>query len=595
MPIYSCRKRAAALAAFLLVIIAGAGLAQDATVAPLMRLLQSGRLPKERQPQVLEMVCQRGGPAELRFVFDQILKPDAFDPVLRRRLLDWLAEAAQARKVQPDGDLSAIGNLLKTDRGPKNDDLALRAIQLSALWKVESLAGDLAAIARDDKSPLRLRQAAIRGLSDIGSEPAHAALAELSANQQPIPVRILAAAGLVRLDEEAATAKTVEIFAAAGPKDDLGPLLEAFFLRQGGPEKLATALADQKLKADVARRALVYMLSVGRSDQALSDVLAKAAGIAADAPPPSQEEVQKIATEVAAKGNAARGEKIFRRADLSCMKCHAVSRAGGQIGPELSSVGSISPVDYIVNAVLNPDLAKKEQYLTKMFQTIDGEVLTGIVVDRNDERINLRDAAGKIITLSTEDILGEKEGKSLMPQGITKFLTHEELLDLAKFVSELGKPGPYAIPKIPSIQRWRLLRDPPAELLADPTNVELLRLHVLAAPADAWTSAYAMVGGTLPLNELRTAEGPSVLYLQGEVNVTTAGEVLVRVQATEPTLVWIDAEPFESAAEIKTGLTSGRHTITVRIELSDRSEPALRVEIARPEGSSAQLDVVGGQ
>ena len=34
-------------------LLAGWVSAQDAAVAPLMRLLQSGRLPKERQPQVL--------------------------------------------------------------------------------------------------------------------------------------------------------------------------------------------------------------------------------------------------------------------------------------------------------------------------------------------------------------------------------------------------------------------------------------------------------------------------------------------------------------------------------------------------------------
>lgn len=569
--------------------------AQDAAVAPLMRLLQSGRLPKERQPQVLEMICQRGGPKELRFVLDQLLKPDSLDPVLRRKILDWLATAAQSRKIKPDGDLSAIGPLMRPDPNAKTQDLPLRAVRLASLWKVEALTGDLAAMARSEKTDLRVRQAAIRGLGEIGSPLAAKSLAELAGPDHPTAVRTLAAAGLVRFDPDAATARAVEIVTSASARDDLSPLFEAFLLRQDGAEKLAAALAGKNLPADVAKQALVYMLSLGRSDPALSDVLNKAAGIAADAPPPAQEEVQKIAAEVTAKGDAARGEKIFRRADLSCMKCHSITRAGGQIGPELSAVGSISPVDYIVNSILNPDLAKKEQYLTKMFQTADGELVTGIVVDRNDERVNLRDATGKIVTLATADIVAEKEGKSLMPQGITKFLTHEELLDLAKFVSELGKPGPYAIPKVPAIQRWRVLREPAAEVLADPSNVELLRLHVLAAPPDAWSSAYSMVAGTLPLAELRTSGGPSSLYLQGEVNVTTAGEVLIRVQCTEQTLTWVDAEPFESAGEIKTSLSAGRHTITLRIEPSDRPEPMLRVEIIRPEGSSAQFDVVGGQ
>ena len=57
-----------------------------------------------------------------------------------------------------------------------------------------------------------------------------------------------------------------------------------------------------------------------------------------------------------ADGDAARGEDVFRRADLSCLKCHAVSQAGGQIGPDLSALGSTSPVDYIINSIYDPDV-----------------------------------------------------------------------------------------------------------------------------------------------------------------------------------------------------------------------------------------------
>jgi putative heme-binding domain-containing protein len=576
-------------------LLASSCLAQDATVAPLMRLLESGRLPKERQPQVLEMVCQRGGPKELAYVFEQVLKPDTYDAELRKKILALLADSAATRKIKPAGELSAIGTLMKVDPAAKDSSLALAAVRLASLWKIEALTGKLAALAKEPKVDARLRQAAIAGLSDVGNAVAKDALSDLAKDDSIARIRALAIAGLARLDVDAAAAHAADLLSKVSAKDDLGPMLDGFFLRPEGPDRLAAALAEKALSADVAKRTLVYMLSVGRSDEALTSVLTKAAGIAEVSPPPSQEDVQTLAAEVTAKGDAARGEKIFRRADLSCMKCHAITRAGGQVGPELSAVGSISPVDYIVNSILNPDLAKKEQFITKMFQTVDGEVITGIVVDRNDQRVNLRDASGKSVTLAAEDIAAEKEGKSLMPQGITKFLSHEELLDLAKFVSELGKPGPYAIPKVPAIQRWRVLREPAAELLADPTNVELLRVHLLAAPADAWSVAYGMVNGTLPLAELRSSDGPALLYLQGEVNVTTGGEVQFRVQSTEAALTWIDAEPFESAREVATKLSPGRHTITLRIELSDRPEPKLRVEVARPEGSIAQLDVVGGQ
>jgi len=73
---------------------------------------------------------------------------------------------------------------------------------------------------------------------------------------------------------------------------------------------------------------------------------------------------------------------VFRRADLNCMSCHAVAGAAGGVGPELSAVGSSSPVDYLINSVMVPDQAIKEEFVTKVVQTADGRVFHGIVADK---------------------------------------------------------------------------------------------------------------------------------------------------------------------------------------------------------------------
>jgi putative heme-binding domain-containing protein len=297
--------------------------------------------------------------------------------------------------------------------------------------------------------------------------------------------------------------------------------------------------------------------------------------------------------EVADNGDAARGERIFRRADLSCMKCHALSRAGGQVGPDLSAIGSISPADYVANSILVPNLAIKEQFVTRVFTTTDGQTITGIVVDRDDTRVNVKDAGGKAVVIPVADIEEEEEGKSLMPQGLTKFLTRQELVDLVKFISELGRPGPYAIRSIPTIQRWRVLRTPSADLQGDVPNVEIFREHVLDAPSDAWLSAYAMTAGDLPLAEF--GKPGAVLFLQGELEVVEAGAVTVAVDSTETVQLWIDAEPFEAKSKPTVELTKGLHRITLRTVVGSGAEsPRVKVELLKPAGSKAQFDVVGG-
>jgi putative heme-binding domain-containing protein len=573
---------------------AASSIAQDPAVAPLLRLLKSGRLPKERQPQVVEMVCKRGGAEELEYVFQQVLKPDGLTPQLRVKSLQWLADAAQTRKVHPSGDLSGIEQLVQPDEQGKNLELTLSAMRLASLWKVRSTADELSTLALDPKSNDKLRRAAIEGLAQLGGELEKQALSRLANSDEPVKIRMLAAGGLARLEVGAAASAAAGILANATPNDDPAPLLNEFFLMKDGPAKLAEALSKQQLKADVAKRALRFMYSVGQTDPALSDLLSKAAGIAGDTPPPTPDEALKIAAEVAVHGDAARGEQVFRRADVSCLKCHAIHRAGGQVGPDLSNVGRISPVDYIVNSILNPSLAIKEAYVTRIIETSDGHLLTGVAIDRDSNRVVLRTADGKTATIPVADIETEEEGKSLMPQGLTKFLTQQEFYDLAKFVSELGKEGgQYTAPSVPTIQRWRVLNEPNPELLSGTPNVEQLREYVLDTPGEDWAPAYAMVDGRLPLAKLQHENQP--IFLMGELDVVEEGEVIIGLESSQPLQAWVDATPLEAQEKSPVQLTKGRHKITIRVEPAKSDNPTLRVSVSKPEPSAAQFDIVAGQ
>ena len=354
---------------FVLLLLATSALVADepSPAAPLMKLLQSGRLPAERVGTVVEMVCQKGNGKDLAYVFEQLQKPDGYKPAVRLKVLELLTDAAVVRKVKPEGDLAALKTLLAEGSEPR---LKLAALKLASVWKVKEIAPELQALATDSKTEKGIRAAAIDGLANIGDARSKAALLEIATKDKAIPVRMQAVAGLARLDfDEAARQAALSVLAAAGAQNDPAPLIDALLSRKGGAEKFAAALATVKLPKEVAKVTLRYMYSIGRSDEGLSNLLSKAADIAVDSPPPSQEEVLKIAAEVMAKGDAARGEKVFRRADVNCFKCHSIARAGGQVGPELTALGSISPPEYIVNSVLNPSLNIKEQYVTKVILT----------------------------------------------------------------------------------------------------------------------------------------------------------------------------------------------------------------------------------
>ena len=559
-------------------------------VGPLMKLYQSGRLPAERQPAVVEMICNRGNEHDLRVVFDRVIAADGMSEPLRLKTLGWLAEAARTRKVKPAGELGGLAQLVRS----KESTLTAAAVRLAAVLSVAEVSPDLQKIARDPAAPADLQQAAIAGLVAIGGEPNRATLLQLASHGPGPGVRMQAVAAVVGFDPVAAAREAANVLAHLSAAEDPAVMLDAFLDRKDGSAVLARALAQVKLHVDVAKRCLRYMYSIGRSDAELSGVLSAAAGVVADPPPPTQDEVAALVREVQEKGNAARGEKVFRRSDLSCMKCHSVSRAGGQVGPELSAIGGSSPVDYVVNSILNPSLAVKEQFVTRIFQTADGKLLTGIVIDRDESRVRFRDAQGKTITLAAADIEEEAEGKSMMPTGLTKFLTKGELLDLIRFISELGKPGPYAVQTVPAIQRWRVLLNPPHELTDAVPHLEHIRQLVLDSTPEAWGAAYGQVAGVLPLDELRKGNRPAVVILRGEVQVNEAGKIAMHVHSTEKAQVWVDTELFESQSQFETSLAPGRHQVIVRVEISDRPVPELKIELTRPSESPAQFEIIGG-
>ena len=88
-----------------------------------------------------------------------------------------------------------------------------------------------------------------------------------------------------------------------------------------------------------------------------------------------------------------------------------------------------------------------------------------------------------------------------MPKGLANLMTRAEFLDLVRFLSELGKPGPYAIRPVPAIQRWKVLKAVPNDLANPVPSERCFRDQVLGAEPEQWDVAYAKVDGSLPLDE----------------------------------------------------------------------------------------------
>ncbi|MFO0891449.1 MAG: c-type cytochrome [Isosphaeraceae bacterium] len=304
--------------------------------------------------------------------------------------------------------------------------------------------------------------------------------------------------------------------------------------------------------------------------------------------------------EVARNGDPARGEAIFRRAELNCLKCHAIAGAGGQVGPGLESIGASAQPDYLVDSLLEPGKAVKENYHATVVATDDGRLVTGIRVRQTDTELVLRDADDREVAIPTASIEDQKPGGSLMPAGLTETLTRSEFTDLVRFLSELGKIGPYSVSKDRVFRRWRVLQ-PSAD-----ASRALSRTSLDAVVQDAasltWAPVYTTVAGALTdLDMPRIARGkaaPPVALASTQFEVSTPGQIRIGVSTLEGLTCWIDGRRVEPRAGPAPGLTAdlhrGVHTLTIAVE-GDVGTRAPRFILEDVAGSPARAQVVLGK
>jgi putative heme-binding domain-containing protein len=342
------------------------------------------------------------------------------------------------------------------------------------------------------------RRAAIDALARLGGPASREAIEGLCGAERPQAVRGMAAVALASLDLKAGAARAAEVLAGLTDGADPSGIVSSFLQRQGGPEALAAALAGRTLPADVAKLGIRAARTSGREETALVAALARSGGLGSGPAALSSEQMEQLVADVSRLGDPRRGEAVFRRPELGCLRCHAIAGAGGQVGPSLESLGASAPIDYLVDSILLPNKAVKENYHAVMVATDDGRILSGIKVRQSDSELVLRDAEDREVALALSAIEEQTPGGSLMPAGLADALTRGELIDLVRFLSDLGKVGPYAIGKARVVRRWQVLEPTPEAAAA------LRRTRNRSGGADdprlRWAPAYSRVDGTLPLD-----------------------------------------------------------------------------------------------
>jgi len=139
-----------------------------------------------------------------------------------------------------------------------------------------------------------------------------------------------------------------------------------------------------------------------------------------------------------AGGNAERGRKMFfENSTLSCVRCHKINERGGEVGPDLSKIGSQQKRDYLLEAIVLPDKQIAKGFDPVVIVTENGKVHAGIIKEDDGRQIRLMTAEGNVAVIPKAEIEEQARGRSAMPEDLIKKLSYSELRDLIEFLAQL--------------------------------------------------------------------------------------------------------------------------------------------------------------
>ncbi|MBX9680960.1 MAG: HEAT repeat domain-containing protein [Gemmataceae bacterium] len=547
----------------------------------LAKLIRNKSVANENVADILVLLA---GSKDYRdMVLEQVASaPTSLTPADRVRVVESLEQSTPAKSRASWKDLAELSKLI----GDESSAVASAGLRLAGAMHAGGM-GNIEQIAVHPKTDPMRRRAAICALVRMHGTNAVKQLRELAGPDRPAEVRLAAIVGLAEVDEKTAADQAALLLKQPTPSGvDLEPLFTAFVQKKNGADALATALQNTKPTDDAARVGMRTLVALGVSPPALVAVLQGASGDGSRQRKLDVGETKRFLALVPKEGDPVRGEAVFRRPALGCLSCHAIGGAGGIVGPDLSGIGTSAQPDYLLESIILPSKIVREGYNTAHVVTSAGKVIRGIVQRETPKELVLRDPRGEELVIKADDIEEKKIGGSLMPDGIDRTLTDAELVDLVRFLSEIGKPGPFGVSHLSVARRWQILANPPA--LFATLDAKALGSALRQDASLNWNTAYSRISGDLPLAEI--AKAPGVVFLRTQIEVVSPGKIGIRIGLAEGVQMWSDDTSVAASERVTIDLPRGMHTLTFRIDTGRRTSDVVRAELLElPSGGQARF------
>jgi putative heme-binding domain-containing protein len=380
-------------------------------------------------------------------------RPDAS---AARKCLALIAEKIESHELSGER-LDALREqlkpvLAKALAGPANGPLYFDAALLAATWKDEAAMAAvrntfLSAQASDAKRFQALGAllaahdgAALDAVDKILADPQH--------NSTVLRASVIGALGR---SEELRVA-TILLARYRDLEPDLQPkAIELLTQRPLWAKPLIDAIGRKEISADALNVNQVQRLLASRDPELIALVTAKWGAVRSERNPEREKVVGEVRDILRTnRGDARRGQVVFKRI---CAQCHRIYGEGQDVGPEITSNGRAS-FQQLLSNVLDPSLVIGAGYQARVVALNDGRTLTGLLAEDSRERIVLKEQGGKQETIARKDIDSIVVSKlSLMPEGMEKQMTRQELIDLFEFLMWDKNPSDPTAKRLPGSPR----------------------------------------------------------------------------------------------------------------------------------------------
>jgi putative heme-binding domain-containing protein len=402
----------------------------------LRELLAAEKLSDDQQRSLKGALLALCGEGTIQQIVADELSAPGTKPSTRRLLLQVLARCRLEPLPKPW--LEALGKLAA------EGELEVRSEAVATLKArgISAFDGTLSEISRDAKLPADLRlnacECIVPRLSSLPAELFEFLVSYLPDQAEPLQrsaaARALGSAHLnpeqlLRLAREIATAgpltvpRLVPAFGESRDQRVGGALVEALKQSPGtdsiGSEELDRLLAIYPPEVQAAAGPLRERIARRQHEQATH--LA-----------------QLTAELIKTTGDAQRGKDVFFSKKIGCYGCHRAAGNGGNVGPDLSQIGHIRTPRDLLEAIVFPSSSVVPAWQTYVFALQDGRSATGTIVRESSDAIDIRTPQLAEVRIPRNDVQEmHSSPTSIMPEGLEKTMTAQQLADLLEFLYQL--------------------------------------------------------------------------------------------------------------------------------------------------------------